>query len=368
LRGKYRFMGFAVMRFVRFGGTEIDGDDVEHPRGRIRCDEFLPRLILGTRDGLEAGIALALHGEVGIENAVIIVAGEDAHLSRERRQPFEALPVTPRVAAGEIESARSFDAEKEEVSGEKIAALLQSDAVPGVPGGVEHFDPEIPHLDALAVVESLPHETAGGVLVEGVRNTEGLGESVARAAMVRVGVGIDDEQRPQSACADAVLQRGRLILHGVDNEALPGARAAHDVGAAGGGSLDFYGHGERGYHGPGHSKWPSRPGGFRASTAARSHTESTDQSFRRLVFPARSLRAPIGGSPGVGDPFSRRYTMRRMLLAAMALIAVATPALAEVSVGDKAPAFDVKEMINISGLSPRDLDGRVVMVDVFRTW
>lgn len=61
--------------------------------------------------------------------------------------------------------------------------------------------------------------------------------------------------------------------------------------------------------------------------------------------------------------------MRRSLLAALAGLALAaSPAFAGLGVGDKAPMPEAKETINLSSYAPKDLEGKVVFIEVFRTW
>jgi hypothetical protein len=56
-------------------------------------------------------------------------------------------------------------------------------------------------------------------------------------------------------------------------------------------------------------------------------------------------------------------------LAALALLAAAAaPAGAKVQVGDPAPWPEARETIGISGYDPASLDGKVVFIEVFRTW
>lgn len=65
-----------------------------------------------------------------------------------------------------------------------------------------------------------------------------------------------------------------------------------------------------------------------------------------------------------------RKTMKSLLVAAVATIAAfATgPASAVVGSGVKAPNFEGKEFINTSSVDLRTLAGRVVLLEIFRTW
>ncbi len=60
--------------------------------------------------------------------------------------------------------------------------------------------------------------------------------------------------------------------------------------------------------------------------------------------------------------------MRGIFGAATVVALAAAPALAGVGVGDTAPALDVKESLNITSLTPRDTEGKVLFIEVFRTW
>jgi hypothetical protein len=57
------------------------------------------------------------------------------------------------------------------------------------------------------------------------------------------------------------------------------------------------------------------------------------------------------------------------VVAAAALAAIAVPAVADfLPIGEKAPLPEVKETVNLKSFSPADLDGKVVLYDIFRTW
>ncbi|MHC4821988.1 MAG: hypothetical protein ACYTDX_09750 [Planctomycetota bacterium] len=64
--------------------------------------------------------------------------------------------------------------------------------------------------------------------------------------------------------------------------------------------------------------------------------------------------------------------MKWTALAAAALLSLATPAVATmpagVSVGDKAPDFSGKEYINTGSTSLKQLQGQVIVYEIFRTW
>ena len=64
--------------------------------------------------------------------------------------------------------------------------------------------------------------------------------------------------------------------------------------------------------------------------------------------------------------------MRMPLLGALALAATAAVAVGAggggLGVGDKAPFPVSKELVGFSSYSPKDLDGKVVFIEVFRTW
>jgi hypothetical protein len=64
--------------------------------------------------------------------------------------------------------------------------------------------------------------------------------------------------------------------------------------------------------------------------------------------------------------------MRRTFVAAFASLAlaltVAVPAFAGVKVGDAAPEMEGKEFINSQAFNLKDMRGRVMIYDIFRTW
>lgn len=62
--------------------------------------------------------------------------------------------------------------------------------------------------------------------------------------------------------------------------------------------------------------------------------------------------------------------MRSMILAAglAAAAFVAAPARAAVGVGESAPEMEGKEFINTPKVTLKDLRGRVLIYDIFRTW
>ncbi len=64
--------------------------------------------------------------------------------------------------------------------------------------------------------------------------------------------------------------------------------------------------------------------------------------------------------------------MKWTALAAATLLALATaPAVATpvgVSVGDKAPDFSGREYINTGSTSLKQLQGQVIVYEIFRTW
>ena len=55
-------------------------------------------------------------------------------------------------------------------------------------------------------------------------------------------------------------------------------------------------------------------------------------------------------------------------VATLAAAAVAASAADFLPVGDKAPLPTVKEVVNARSFSTADLDGKVVLYDIFRTW
>lgn len=61
--------------------------------------------------------------------------------------------------------------------------------------------------------------------------------------------------------------------------------------------------------------------------------------------------------------------MKTMVLgAATALALAAAVAAAGVGVGDRAPLPEVKETLNLPGFAVKDLEGKVVLYEIFRTW
>ncbi len=64
--------------------------------------------------------------------------------------------------------------------------------------------------------------------------------------------------------------------------------------------------------------------------------------------------------------------MRTTALLTAALLGVsfgvANPALSAPGVGDAAPAFDGKGYHNTPPISMSDLKGRVILLEIFRTW
>ena len=62
--------------------------------------------------------------------------------------------------------------------------------------------------------------------------------------------------------------------------------------------------------------------------------------------------------------------MRTMLATALLMSSsvLAPPAFAGVKVGDPAPEMQGKEFINTERIGLKDLLGRVILYDIFRTW
>lgn len=61
--------------------------------------------------------------------------------------------------------------------------------------------------------------------------------------------------------------------------------------------------------------------------------------------------------------------MRWKLPAALAALALAAPAaLAGLGIGDKAPLPTAKETVNLPSFAPKDVEGKVVLYEIFRTW
>jgi hypothetical protein len=65
-----------------------------------------------------------------------------------------------------------------------------------------------------------------------------------------------------------------------------------------------------------------------------------------------------------------RKTLRSLALAVVAAAAAltATPAAAELDPGTKAPRFTGKEFVNTTSVDVQTLAGRVVLLEIFRTW
>jgi hypothetical protein len=64
-------------------------------------------------------------------------------------------------------------------------------------------------------------------------------------------------------------------------------------------------------------------------------------------------------------PFSRPA----VALAALALLAGASAALPPgLGVGDRAPMPVAKETVGIANWSPKDAEGKIVFMEIFRTW
>ena len=64
----------------------------------------------------------------------------------------------------------------------------------------------------------------------------------------------------------------------------------------------------------------------------------------------------------------QRGLVGTFLLAGLALVAAPSGAKGGLGIGDKAPLPAAKEFIGLPSYSPRDLDGKVVFIEVFRTW
>ena len=62
--------------------------------------------------------------------------------------------------------------------------------------------------------------------------------------------------------------------------------------------------------------------------------------------------------------------MRLMIHGVGAALLLAATALAsgELGPGEKAPWPEAKETVGISSYSPKEMDGKVVFIEVFRTW
>lgn len=61
--------------------------------------------------------------------------------------------------------------------------------------------------------------------------------------------------------------------------------------------------------------------------------------------------------------------MKRSIPALLAVLALAaSPAMAGLGVGDRAPMPEAKESLNLADYAPKNLEGRVVLYEVFRTW
>ena len=57
-----------------------------------------------------------------------------------------------------------------------------------------------------------------------------------------------------------------------------------------------------------------------------------------------------------------------LALAGLALAAAPAAAGGGLGVGEKAPFPRAKELIGLNSCSPKDLDGKVVYLEIFRTW
>jgi hypothetical protein len=60
--------------------------------------------------------------------------------------------------------------------------------------------------------------------------------------------------------------------------------------------------------------------------------------------------------------------MRRMLLAALFSLPLLVATAAASGTGEPAPGISGKEWIHTEPLAPKDLAGRVLYIDIFRTW
>lgn len=65
-----------------------------------------------------------------------------------------------------------------------------------------------------------------------------------------------------------------------------------------------------------------------------------------------------------------RKTMKSLLIAAVAVVVTVTagPASAVIDPGVKAPNFAGKDFVNTSSVDLQTLAGRVVLLEIFRTW
>ena len=65
-----------------------------------------------------------------------------------------------------------------------------------------------------------------------------------------------------------------------------------------------------------------------------------------------------------------RKTMRSLLIAAVATVTAlaASPASGVIETGAKAPRFEGKEFVNTTSVDLQTLQGRVVLLEIFRTW
>jgi hypothetical protein len=63
-------------------------------------------------------------------------------------------------------------------------------------------------------------------------------------------------------------------------------------------------------------------------------------------------------------------TLRKAVAAAVAAAALfaAVPAVAGVAPGEKPPAWTLKEVVNTTSVDVQTLQGRVVLLEIFRTW
>jgi hypothetical protein len=62
-----------------------------------------------------------------------------------------------------------------------------------------------------------------------------------------------------------------------------------------------------------------------------------------------------------------RYWLPALVLGVAAAFA-ASEARPDIATGAKAPQFEAKEFVNTSSVDLRSLKGRVVLLEIFRTW
>lgn len=63
--------------------------------------------------------------------------------------------------------------------------------------------------------------------------------------------------------------------------------------------------------------------------------------------------------------------MRKSFIAALVIglaAFLAPPAGAMIGAGEKAPAWEVKDVVNTTTVDVQTLQGRVVLLEIFRTW